>query len=86
MTAAYHAAATQLLIGQANFVAGQIGISETFPSDTNLLAELSILPPSNPHISQVLDGAPVCDRLYGLPSLKAGHRPALHTVANSSGV
>jgi RNA polymerase sigma factor (sigma-70 family) len=41
---------------------------------------------ANPHISQVLDGAPVCDRLYGLPSLKAGHRPALHTVANSSGV
>jgi hypothetical protein len=40
----------------------------------------------SPHISQVLDGAPVCDRLYGLPSLKAGHRPALHTVANSSGV
>jgi hypothetical protein len=40
----------------------------------------------NPHISQVLDGAPVCDRLYGLPALKAGNRPALHTVANSSGV
>jgi hypothetical protein len=40
----------------------------------------------SPDISQRLVGAPACSRLRGLKAPKAGHRPALHSIAVPKGL
>jgi hypothetical protein len=44
-TAAYHAAAVQLMAGEANFVASQLGISERVPPQTNEMRICFVQPP-----------------------------------------
>ena len=44
-TAAYQAAVVQLMVGEANFAARQLGIREDVPSDTNALVEFQVNPP-----------------------------------------
>ncbi len=51
-------------------------------SNTSNLVDAA--PNSSLHISHSVAGAPVCDRLTRLATLKAGHRPALHPVGSSN--
>jgi hypothetical protein len=45
-TAAYQAAVVQLMIGEANFAAQQLGLPETVPTATNLLVIAEVQPPA----------------------------------------